>query len=183
MLSALGSLRKVANSLYRVLDDNLASKAVDARLREQIEQMHLEHDLGLSGKMQVLRQFLPEWKAENSKVLIFSQSTKMLDIIERMLRRMDFAFCRLDGKVNGEKRQAEIDSFSNNASKFVFLISTKTGGTGLNLCAANVAVILDPDWNGSNDAQAADRIYRIGQVRGGKKVGLFLNLSRFFFFF
>ena len=105
MLSALGSLRKVSNSLYRVLDDKLANKAVDADLRNRIEQMHLEHDLSLSGKMQVLRQFLPEWKAENSKVLIFSQSTKMLDIIERLLRRMDYSLCRLDGKVNGDKRQ------------------------------------------------------------------------------
>ncbi len=121
--------------------------------------------------MRVLEQLLHEWHNEGSKVLVFSQSTKMMDILGRFLSYLGFQFCRLDGSVAGEKRQAIIETFSNVASKFVFLISTKTGGTGLNLCAANVVVIFDPDWNGSNDAQAADRIYRIGQTRDTKISG------------
>ncbi len=166
MLRAIGSLRKVSNSLFRMADGkDLAAKALGPELQVRVEQMHLEHNLELSGKMRVLEQLLHEWHSEGSKVLIFSQSTKMLDILERFLSYLDFQFCRLDGSVAGEKRQAIIETFSNVASKFVFLISTKTGGTGLNLCAANVVVIFDPDWNGSNDAQAADRVYRIGQTR------------------
>ncbi len=169
MLRAIGSLRKVANSLVRVMDNaDLAANALDPNMQVQIKRMHLEHNLDLSGKMRVLEQLLHEWHEEGSKVLIFSQSTKMLDILGRFLSHLDFQFCRLDGSIAGDKRQAIIETFCKSLSKFVFLISTKTGGTGLNLCAANVVVIFDPDWNGSNDAQAADRVYRIGQTRDTK---------------
>jgi SNF2 family DNA or RNA helicase len=140
--------------VFRIVSDPTLSKSLfEEEELARLRRMHLEHDLELSGKMAVLSQLLAEWHRENFKVLIFSQSTKMLDVIARFLSHLNYSYSRLDGKVETARRAVVIDDFSKNPSRFVFLISTKTGGTGLNLCAANIAVIFDPDWNSSNDAQ------------------------------
>ena len=166
VLRALSNLRKVANHVYRIVgDERLSNALLNPTELESIKQMHLHHDTELSGKFRVLAQLLPQWKAENGKVLIFSQSTKTLDLLARFLQHLRHSFLQLDGSTPEARRQPLIDEFNRNAERFIFLISTKTGGTGLNLCAANYAVIFDPDWNSANDAQAADRIYRFGQKR------------------
>jgi SNF2 family DNA or RNA helicase len=126
----------------------------------------------ICGKIKVLQELLPRWKKNNQKVLLFSQSTKNMDILETFLRKHKFSYCRLDGSTPMANRQRIVDSFNKMSSKFVFLISTKAGGLGLNLVSANVVVVFDPNWNVSHDLQAQDRAYRIGQT---KRFNFFLS--------
>lgn len=92
----------------------------------------------------------------------------MLAIIARFLDHAGYGYCKMDGTVGAADRTGIIETFAKYPEKLVFLMSTKVGGTGLNLTAANVVVIFDPDWNGSNDEQAVDRAYRLGQTRDVK---------------
>ena len=127
-----------------------------------------ENDEELSGKLLVLKQLLKVWKLQpRSRVLIFSHYGRILDIIERMMQRNGMRNLRLDGQTSSEHRNELVESFNNpmNNDNFVFLISTKAGGTGLNLTAANIVVLFDSNWNPSYDAQAQDRAYRLGQLR------------------
>ncbi|EIE19153.1 hypothetical protein COCSUDRAFT_20093, partial [Coccomyxa subellipsoidea C-169] len=118
------------------------------------------------GKMAALEQLLQLWSsAGNNKVLLFSHSVKMLNIIEQLLVRAGYNYARLDGSTKREERQALCDGFNQSPSVFLFLISTTAGGLGLNLTAANKVVIIDPSWNPSHDLQAQDRAFRIGQRR------------------
>jgi len=121
----------------------------------------------LAGKMRTLVELLKIWKESKSKVLLFSSSTKMLDILQACLVKERYTYCRLDGTVDPAGRQAIIDTF-NGASyekKFVFLISTRAGGLGLNITSANIVVIYDASWNVTHDLQAQDRAHRIGQKK------------------
>lgn len=122
-------------------------------------------DTELCGKWLVLKPLLRQWKKEGAKVLIFSQWTKMMDILSYWLEQDFPGFVRLDGKVPTAERMARVDEFQRDANKFIFLASTLAGGVGLNLTAANKVVIFDPSWNPSSDAQAMDRVCRIGQKR------------------
>lgn len=119
----------------------------------------------LSGKLNVLKKLLPVWKKENHKVLLFSNRTKVLDIIENFLKLYKFSFLRLDGKTPAEKRQPLVDTFNNTQQHFLFIMTTKVGGLGLNLTSASIVVVFDPNWNVSWDLQAQDRVYRIGQTK------------------
>ncbi|EJU00345.1 hypothetical protein DACRYDRAFT_23259 [Dacryopinax primogenitus] len=126
----------------------------------------VQYEPTLCGKWEVLSTFLKAWKEEgDSKVLIFSKSVKLLDILQTFVEQAAYEFCRLDGKVPAEKRMDEVDSFNTDPNVFIFLISTLAGGVGLNLTAANKVVIFDPNWNPAHDLQAMDRAYRIGQNR------------------
>lgn len=133
--------------------------------------LHREHhfscdyDTELCGKWRVLKPLLDEWKKERLKVLIFSQSTKMMDIIEYWLQQSFPDFVRLDGNVPIKERFKRVTEFQTDSNKFIFLASTNAAGVGLNLTAANKVVIFDPSWNPSSDAQAVDRVVRIGQKR------------------
>ncbi|KAG8882394.1 hypothetical protein FRB97_008298 [Tulasnella sp. 331] len=122
----------------------------------------------LCGKWDALSQLLEKWrdnKEEKNKVLVFSKSVKLLQFLSMWLAAEGFNFRQLDGSVAQENRFPLIDDFNLNPDVFVFLISTMTGGTGLNLVAANKVVIFDPNWNPAHDLQAMDRAYRFGQVR------------------
>jgi len=117
-----------------------------------------------SGKLVLVDKLLAKLKSEGRKVLIFSQMVKMLDILKEYFELKGYQYERLDGSVQGNTRQAAIDRFSRPDSKsFVFLLSTRAGGVGINLTAADTVIIFDSDWNPQNDAQAQARCHRIGQ--------------------
>lgn len=118
-----------------------------------------------SGKMTLLAKLLPKLKADGHRVLIFSQFRMMLDIIEDCIHYAGYTYERVDGSIVGSKRQAAIDRFTNNDNIFVMLLSTKAGGVGINLTAADTVIIYDSDWNPQNDIQAQARAHRIGQTR------------------
>ena len=102
-----------------------------------------------SGKMVLLHKLLPRLRAQGRKLLIFSQFTRMLDILEDYLHLTRLPYERLDGSVAGGVRQASIDRFQQGdaAHAFAFLLSTRAGGVGINLTAADTVVIFDSDWN------------------------------------
>uniref|UniRef100_A0A7I4XVA1 DNA repair and recombination protein RAD54-like n=1 Tax=Haemonchus contortus TaxID=6289 RepID=A0A7I4XVA1_HAECO len=119
-----------------------------------------------SGKMRVLAKLLKMWnKQAGEKVLIFSQSREMLDIVEQKLQNDKYTYIRMDGSTSIARRMNLVQQFNQDPSVFVFLLSTRVGGLGINLTAANKVVIFDPDWNPSTDTQAKERAYRIGQER------------------
>ncbi|CAF4444743.1 unnamed protein product, partial [Adineta steineri] len=100
------------------------------------------------------------------KVLLFSQFTSVLDILQDYLTyREIYKYERLDGSVRSEERFLAINNFNVNDDTFIFLLSTKAGGVGLNLVAADTVIFYDSDFNPQNDLQAADRCHRIGQKR------------------
>eukprot|EP00873_Tetraselmis_striata_P001539 jgi/Tetstr1/421803/TSEL_012706.t1 len=129
-------------------------------------------DTAHCGKMAALKQLMARWAGERAggggdapKVLLFSYSTRMLDILESLMTRCGYSYIRLDGTTIQEDRQKRVDHFNNSDSCFVFLVSTRAGGLGLNLTAANKVVLFDPHWNPASDLQAQDRAFRIGQKR------------------
>lgn len=118
-----------------------------------------------SGKLHVLSKILPLWKKQGHKVIIFTQWRKMLSIIERFVIHQDWLYTRLDGNTNIAARQRLVDKFNNDASYFCMLMTTRTGGVGLNITGANRVLLFDPDWNPSTDSQARERAWRFGQTR------------------
>jgi len=119
------------------------------------------------GKMQMLLPLLRHWRKRGQKVLLFSRSTRLLDILEACLFQQGWSpqVLRLDGGTPAGHRQKLVDEFNSSSTRGVFLISTRAGGVGLNLTSACVVVIFDPDWNPFSDLQAQDRSFRIGQTR------------------
>ncbi|CAF2997827.1 unnamed protein product [Rotaria socialis] len=125
-----------------------------------------KHLVDNCGKMLILDKLLLKLKEQGSRVLIFSQMTRMLDILEDYCIWRNFEYCRLDGQTSHEDRQASIDSYNSpDSSKFVFMLSTRAGGLGINLATADVVVLYDSDWNPQVDLQATDRAHRIGQTK------------------
>ncbi|PIO68266.1 helicase protein [Teladorsagia circumcincta] len=123
-------------------------------------------DLALeSGKCQVLDKLLPKIKSKGDKVLIFSQFTSMLDILEVYLRIREYSYRRLDGSTPVMDRQEMINEFNNDPELCVFLLSTRAGGLGINLTSANHIILHDIDFNPYNDKQAEDRCHRMGQEK------------------
>jgi SWI/SNF-related matrix-associated actin-dependent regulator of chromatin subfamily A member 5 len=123
-----------------------------------------EHLVENCGKTVLLDKLLPKIKNRGSKMLIFCQMTRMLDILEDYLLYRGYNYCRIDGSTAGEERETMIDDFnSDNSDKFIFLLSTRAGGLGINLAAADTVVLYDSDWNPQMDMQAIDRAHRIGQ--------------------
>ena len=125
-----------------------------------------EDIVNVSGKMMILERLLPPLFAENHKVLIFSQFTTMLDIIEDWAIYLhNWQCCRIDGGVGQADRQQQIKLFNSDENVKLFLLSTRAGGLGINLTAADTVVIYDSDWNPQQDLQAQDRAHRIGQTK------------------
>lgn len=119
-----------------------------------------------SGKLVLLDKLLPKLLARESRVLIFSQMTRMLDILEDYMHYRNYQYCRIDGNTSGEDRENQIDSFNAPGSQqFCFLLSTRAGGLGINLATADIVVLFDSDWNPQMDLQAMDRAHRIGQKK------------------
>lgn len=123
----------------------------------------------VSGKMQILDKLLHRLQSEKNeghKVLIFSQFTSMLDILEDYCRLRKFKVSRIDGNTSSYDRESQMATFNApNSDAFIFLLSTRAGGLGINLQAANHVIIYDSDWNPQMDLQAQDRAHRIGQKR------------------
>jgi len=117
------------------------------------------------GKLQALDQMLSKLMKGGHKTLIFSQMTKMLDILGDYCNMKKWKFCRLDGGMNFIDRQAGIDKFNQDPDHMIFLLSTRAGGLGINLTAADTVIIYDSDWNPQQDLQAQDRCHRIGQTK------------------
>ncbi len=121
-----------------------------------------EKFIGTSVKIDTLMDHIRE-KTGNHKILVFSQFTQMLGLIQNALQKEDIKFAYLDGSCNTKQRQFAVETFQTKAECRVFLISLKAGGTGLNLMAADYEYIVDPWWNPAVENQAIDRCYRIGQ--------------------
>lgn len=118
-----------------------------------------------SGKFRELDRLLPQLKSDGHRVLIFSQFTMMLDILEQYLEIRKHQYLRFDGSTAVVERQTIIDEYIENKEIFVFLLSTKAGGLGINLIAADTVIIHDIDFNPYNDKQAEDRCHRMGQTK------------------
>uniref|UniRef100_A0A9J8DF82 SWI/SNF related BAF chromatin remodeling complex subunit ATPase 2 n=2 Tax=Cyprinus carpio TaxID=7962 RepID=A0A9J8DF82_CYPCA len=117
-----------------------------------------------SGKFELLDRILPKLKATNHRVLLFCQMTSLMTIMEDYFAYRNFLYLRLDGTTKSEDRAMLLKKFNDEGSQyFIFLLSTRAGGLGLNLQAADTVVIFDSDWNPHQDLQAQDRAHRIGQ--------------------
>ncbi|XP_078186306.1 chromodomain-helicase-DNA-binding protein 5 isoform X8 [Callithrix jacchus] len=129
-----------------------------------------------SGKLMLLQKMLKKLRDEGHRVLIFSQMTKMLDLLEDFLEYEGYKYERIDGGITGGLRQEAIDRFNApGAQQFCFLLSTRAGGLGINLATADTVIIYDSDWNPHNDIQAFSRAHRIGQ---NKKVMIYRFVTR-----
>ncbi|XP_026017960.1 chromodomain-helicase-DNA-binding protein 3 isoform X1 [Astatotilapia calliptera] len=118
-----------------------------------------------SGKLTLLQKMLRKLKEQGHRVLVFSQMTKMLDLLEDFLDYEGYKYERIDGGITGALRQEAIDRFNApGACQFCFLLSTRAGGLGINLATADTVIIFDSDWNPHNDIQAFSRAHRIGQA-------------------
>ncbi|KZV88268.1 hypothetical protein EXIGLDRAFT_619629 [Exidia glandulosa HHB12029] len=118
-----------------------------------------------SAKLARLDVLLQELKAGNHRVLIYFQMTKMIDLMEEYLVFRQYKYLRLDGSSKLEDRRDMVMDWQTRPDIFIFLLSTRAGGLGINLTAADTVVFYDHDWNPSNDAQAMDRAHRLGQTR------------------
>uniref|UniRef100_A0AAZ3NX45 SWI/SNF related, matrix associated, actin dependent regulator of chromatin, subfamily a, member 4 n=1 Tax=Oncorhynchus tshawytscha TaxID=74940 RepID=A0AAZ3NX45_ONCTS len=162
LMNTIMQLRKICNHPY---------------MFQQIEESFSEH-LGFSGgivsgldlyrasgKFEVLDRILPKLRATNHKVLLFCQMTSLMTIMEDYFAYRNFKHLRLDGTTKAEDRGMLLKAFNDPASQyFIFLLSTRAGGLGLNLQSADTVVIFDSDWNPHQDLQAQDRAHRIGQL-------------------
>eukprot|EP00884_Botryococcus_braunii_P005939 jgi/Botrbrau1/15346/Bobra.0289s0003.2 len=167
-------LRKCCNHPYLcngLEDDILARQIARGESAGETERL-----INASGKMILLKKLLPKLHDEGRKVLIFSQFKIMLDVLEDAFRMMGYPTERIDGGVAQRDRQAAIDRFSKgDANTFIFLLSTRAGGQGITLTAADTVIIYDSDWNPQNDLQAMARCHRIGQ---SKEVTIYRLISR-----
>lgn len=117
-----------------------------------------------AGKFALLQKMLRKLKDGGHRVLIFSQMTMMLDILEDFCDVEGYKYERIDGSITGQMRQDAIDRYNApGAQQFVFLLSTRAGGLGINLATADTVIIYDSDWNPHNDIQAFSRAHRLGQ--------------------
>ncbi|CAG8482710.1 5967_t:CDS:10 [Acaulospora colombiana] len=155
--NAMMQLRKVCNHPY------LFDWPVDTSTDMPV----ISNDLiATSGKMMLLEKLLGALFERNHKVLIFSQFTTMLDIIEDWATIFKgWKVCRIDGGVGQEVRRQQIQDFNTNPEIRLFILSTRAGGLGINLTGADTVIIYDSDWNPQMDLQAQDRVHRIGQTK------------------
>ena len=162
ILKALIQLRKICNHVDIVTDrfmNNPSWKSGD--LTKACNHGYYRR----SGKMIVVEALLKLWKKQEGRVLLFTQSRVMLDILERFVVDQNYEYRRMDGSTAVASRTNLVNEFNSNPSIFVFLLTTKVGGLGLNLVSANKVIIFDPDWNPTTDLQARERAWRIGQTR------------------
>lgn len=170
----LPNLRNLAMELRKVCCHPFLCNGLEDDMKARRRQIGKKLDevdalVGASGKMLLLHKLLPKLRAEGHKVLIFSQFKTMLDVLEDYLNAVGMPLERIDGSTSSRDRQAAIDRFSrhdkNDSDSFIFLLSTKAGGQGITLTAADTCIIYDSDWNPQNDLQAMARCHRIGQEK------------------
>jgi SNF2 family DNA or RNA helicase len=154
--------------LSEYLSDNLSHLMESFRyitVRQQLffhDRKLLQYDCG---KLQKLAHLLRALRVGGHKVLIFTQMTKMLDILESFLNLYGYTYCRLDGNTKPEQRQLLVQRFNTDKKLFAFILSTRSGGFGINLTGADTVIFYDTDWNPAIDSQAQDRCHRIGQKK------------------
>ncbi|XP_072164308.1 chromatin-remodeling ATPase INO80-like [Diadema setosum] len=124
-----------------------------------------EHLVTDSGKMHVLDELLSRLKDQGHRVLIYSQMTRMIDILEEFMWHRKHTYMRLDGSSKISDRRDMVAGFQTRSDIFVFLLSTRAGGLGINLTAADTVIFYDSDWNPTVDQQAMDRAHRLGQTK------------------
>jgi len=125
-----------------------------------------EHLINNSAKLAVLDKLLNKMQEQGSRVLIFTQMARVLDILEDYCWFRNHSYCRIDGNTPHEDRDKQIQEYNaENSSKFIFMLSTRAGGLGINLYTADIVVLFDSDWNPQMDLQAMDRAHRIGQKK------------------
>lgn len=149
---AISVLRKVCNH-------------PDLLIKESVERPKDYGARARSGKLEVVMSVLPLWKKEGHRVLLFSQTRQMLDIIEDCVATAGYVYRRLDGSTAIRSRMALIDEYNSTPEIFILLLTTKVGGIGVNLTGADRVLLYDPDWNPSTDMQARERAWRLGQTR------------------
>ncbi|KAF2498554.1 hypothetical protein BU16DRAFT_524650 [Lophium mytilinum] len=118
-----------------------------------------------SGKVAKLGELLTKYKENGDRALVFSQFTTVMDILQLVLDTLGIAYMRIDGSTPIPERQTLLDVFTTDTTIPVFLLSTKSGGTGINLTAANKIIIFDSSFNPQEDVQAENRAHRVGQTR------------------
>ncbi|XP_035749726.1 DNA excision repair protein ERCC-6-like 2 isoform X2 [Egretta garzetta] len=181
--SYLTILQKVANHAALLQTDN-TSKQQEAHIKRVCSQVfsifpdfvQLSKDAAFetisdpkySGKMKVLQQLLNHFRKNKDKLLLFSFSTKLLDVLEQYCMASGLDYRRLDGNTKSEDRIRIVREFNSSQEINICLVSTMAGGLGLNFVGANVVILFDPTWNPANDLQAIDRAYRIGQYKDVK---------------
>ncbi|XP_036996900.2 DNA excision repair protein ERCC-6-like 2 isoform X2 [Artibeus jamaicensis] len=181
--SYLAVLQKVANhvSLLQAASTSKQQETLIKRICDQVfsrfpDFVHKSKDAAFetlsdpkySGKMKVLQQLLSHCRKNRDKVLLFSFSTKLLDVLQQYCMASGLDYRRLDGSTKSEERIKIVKEFNSTQDVNICLVSTMAGGLGLNFIGANVVVLFDPTWNPANDLQAIDRAYRIGQCRDVK---------------
>ena len=125
-----------------------------------------EHLVNNCGKLNMVDKLLKRLKERGSRVLIFTQMTRILDILEDFMVMKGYQYCRIDGNTTYEDRESAIDDFNAEGSeKFCFILSTRAGGLGINLQTADTCILYDSDWNPQQDLQAQDRCHRLGQKK------------------
>ncbi|KAL3919052.1 MAG: hypothetical protein SGILL_003948 [Bacillariaceae sp.] len=125
-----------------------------------------EHLVENCGKLFMVDKLLKRLKERGSRVLIFTQMTRVLDILEDFMVMREYQYCRIDGNTTYEDRESSIDNFNApNSEKFCFILSTRAGGLGINLQTADICILYDSDWNPQQDLQAQDRCHRLGQKK------------------
>ncbi|XP_050997745.1 DNA excision repair protein ERCC-6 [Acomys russatus] len=161
IFSGLVALRKICNhpDLFTGGPKNLSGLPEDELEEDQFGYWKR------SGKMIVVESLLKIWQKQGQRVLLFSQSRQMLHILEVFLRAHKYSYLKMDGTTTIASRQPLITRYNEDASIFVFLLTTRVGGIGVNLTGANRVIIYDPDWNPSTDTQARERAWRIGQKK------------------
>ncbi|TWU78321.1 putative DNA helicase ino80 [Metarhizium rileyi] len=118
-----------------------------------------------SGKLAKLDELLFKLKNEGHRVLLYFQMTRMIDMMEEYLTYRNYKYCRLDGSTKLEDRRDTVHDFQTRPEIFIFLLSTRAGGLGINLTSADTVIFYDSDWNPTIDSQAMDRAHRLGQTK------------------
>ena len=170
-LKAIGMLKKLCNhpDLLNLPDDlpGCEEHFPDDFVQKDARGRDRDVKPWYSGKMQVLDRMLARIRQDtNDKIVLISNYTQTLDVFEQLCRNRKYGSLRLDGTMNVNKRQKLVDKFNDpDGPEFVFLLSSKAGGCGLNLIGANRLVLFDPDWNPAADQQALARVWRDGQKK------------------
>lgn len=160
------SMAMVRKELESYCDFELHDLCVQYGANEELRKLQMSMETLLaSSKFAYLRNLLPKLQVEGHRVLIFSQWTKLLDLLEVLMGHMKYRYLRLDGSTDVAERQGMIDTYNEDTGIFVFLLSTRAGGLGINLTAADTVILHDLDFNPTNDEQACDRCHRIGQTK------------------
>jgi chromodomain-helicase-DNA-binding protein 4 len=158
LLNVMMELKKVANHPYLLPAASEEAPIASNGLFE------IKAMTQACGKLVLMSKMLRKLKDQGHRVLLFSQMTKMLDLLEDFLDGEGYKYERIDGSITGALRQEAIDRFNaEGAEQFCFLLSTRAGGLGINLYTADTVIIYDSDWNPHNDIQAFSRAHRIGQ--------------------